>query len=161
MTTKNDQCRFSETFHGFCVGPSNGRECWGHVLCTKGLEVCGHEPDAAALRGHELMPSSIRSTIPALYATEEVPTSDKTVYAHLFCAVFDWWVVEIEPNGSICFGYVYNRSAPFSSEWGYFDLNELDAVLVPHEGQPPIFVERETSFEPKLVGEVTKGLGGR
>ena len=106
------------------------------------------------MRGHELMPSSIRSTIPALYATEEVPAQDKTIYAHLFCAVFDWWVVEIEPNGSTCFGYVHNRSDVLCSEWGYFDLNELEGLLVLQTDGALIYVERDLLFEPSSAGKM-------
>lgn len=113
---------------------------------------------AAELRGHELLPDNLRSTIPALYATEEVPTSDKTVYAHLFCAVFDWYVLEIDDEGRICFGYVYNRSSPMDSEYGYFDVHELESLYVTTAGPLPIYVERDLAFGSKLVDEMVQTL---
>lgn len=152
-------CRFADSHHGDCSGPSNGRECWGHRDCTRGLAVCGHQSSAADLRGRELLPDDLRASIPALYATEEVPTPEKTVHAHLFCAVFDWYVVEIDDEGRIAFGYVYNRSSPLDSEWGYFDLDELEALLVVQaRGVAPVYVERDVDFEPKRVIEVTGSL---
>ena len=52
----------------------------------------------AALRGHEFLPHHIAVTIPAIYATEDVPMLDKVVHAHYFIGSSDWWVFEYDPE---------------------------------------------------------------
>lgn len=36
------ECKFKDTGHGPCGGPSNGNHCMNHQDCTRGLLVCGH-----------------------------------------------------------------------------------------------------------------------
>lgn len=100
------------------------------------------------------MPPS-RPAIPRLYATENVPTADKVICAHYFLAGCDWWVVELDREQALAFGYVCLND-PANAEWGYISLEELEAVNVPPYGQP---VERDCHWSLTTVAEA--GLPGR
>lgn len=113
------------------------------------------------LRGHELLPGGLREGVPSLYATEENKAEDKVVWVHFFCAAFDWWLCEIGDREEVdlCFGYVTNRQDARSSEWGYWSMVELAALLVPARASagglyPPVYVERDLSWTPTRFGDI-------
>lgn len=80
----------------------------------------------------KLWTQALAQSTPKLYATEEIPLSDKVVTAKFFALAssWSWYVVEAsepDPNGDITFfGYV--DSGGDNSEWGYFQLGELAAL---------------------------------
>src|ERR1019366_466132 len=46
-------------------------------------------------RGHTFLTTTMLKTIPALYATENIPCEVKTLYAHYFYGGHDWYIVEL------------------------------------------------------------------
>jgi hypothetical protein len=90
----------------------------------------------------QLLTDELRAIIPKLYSQEKVETKDKVVYAIFFFPAADWtWFVtegEEEGDDFVFFGFVKG----FEEEWGYFSLNELEAINV--EG---ITVERFLFFK--------------
>ena len=74
----------------------------------------------------QLLTDELRAQLPALYSQEN--ESDAMVYAKFFTPWTGWtWLVtegSEEEDDFIFFGYVIG----LESEWGYFSLNELEAV---------------------------------
>ena len=99
----------------------------------------------------ELMPSNLAQNIPALYATERLPLAEKTVQLKWFTpwSSWTWWVIEYDPADRIAWGIVCGHE----TEWGYFSLDELQAV----RGPGGLTVERDLHFSPRTVADlVTK-----
>ena len=99
-------------------------------------------------RGHNFLPpKSVK--VPALYATNVVPAPDKVVAVHYFSAGGDWWLTELSESGSTGrltgFGYVRLAAYPECAQWGYVDMEELEAVNA-HGGR--VIVERDMYFKP-------------
>ena len=97
----------------------------------------------------QLLPDELRASIPKLYSQEKVSMQEKTVHAKFFFPAADWtWFVtegENEADDFVFFGFVKG----FAEEWGYFTLNELEAINV--EG---LTVERDLHFKPGKFCEV-------
>lgn len=103
------------------------------------------------LRGHDFLPDSyILHNIPALYATEDVPVLEKTIYIHYFIPAamlpFDWWIAELDPEEGLAFGYACLHGDTQNAEWGYISLIELEGIMM--RGNPPALVERDLEFKP-------------
>ncbi len=95
----------------------------------------------------ELLPADIRSQIPALYSQEE--TKDPIVYVKFFSPSSNWtWYVTEFDGEDLCFGLVKG----FETEWGYFSLQELQAVRDPL-GLP---IERDLHFKPTPLSQIQK-----
>lgn len=99
-----------------------------------------------ARRGHQFWPTKA-ANLPALYATETTTVYEKVIRAHYFVGGCDWWLVELDANGK-AFGYAC-LGDPDNAEWGYIDLNELEAVKV----GGLFVVERDCYWKPVTVGE--------
>ena len=101
------------------------------------------------LRGHDFFPPTEElAQIPALYATDGLPMTEKQVMLHYYAAGSDWWVCELDPRTGTAFGYVC-LGDPYNAEWGYFELNELCSTLIPTS--PPLIVERDLNWSPRPV----------
>lgn len=91
----------------------------------------------------ELLPAELRATLPPLYAQEKV--KDKIVHIKFFTpwTNWTWYVTEggVEDDDFLLFGYVKG----FEEEWGYFSLNELQAI----RGPAGLTIERDLFFTPK------------
>jgi hypothetical protein len=96
----------------------------------------------------KLITSDILKTMPALYATEDVPLGNKTVRVKLFApwSRWTWYLIECEPDGPIAWGLVVGHE----SEFGYVDLSELEAV----SGPGGLGIERDMNFVPCTIAEV-------
>lgn len=79
-----------------------------------------------------------------------MPAGQKVAVAHFFCAAMDWYLVELDRDGQLGFGYVLNRSDPHGSEWGYFSITELADLLVLTKGGP-VYVERDLHWTVRPV----------
>lgn len=87
---------------------------------------------------------------------------DKIVHLHYFVGGSDWWLVELDDEDRIGFGYVSLASHPDGREWGYVDLDELAEVFIPPSStpgvgtataiQPPVIVERDLHWRPRPAG---------
>lgn len=90
----------------------------------------------------QLLPPELRAQLPALYAQEKI--EDKLVYAKFFTpwSNWTWYVTEGSPEDDdfLLFGYVIG----FEEEWGYFSLNEMQAL----RGPGGLTIERDLHFEP-------------
>lgn len=84
----------------------------------------------------------VKMKIPNLYSTENVPVEEKILYVKFFKVQFSWFIAERTAN--LCFGYVQNLAMPEFSEWGYFDMQELQANNA----------EKDICFEPVKFKEL-------
>jgi hypothetical protein len=94
-------------------------------------------------RGHKFYPNMEKW--PALSATEDVAAQDKTIVAHYFGPVGDWYIAEVDRESGTAFGYASLASQPGSAEWGYIPLPELEQLNV----GPFVGVERDLDHNPK------------
>lgn len=102
-------------------------------------------------RGHPFAPPvDVLSTIPNLYGTEDVPIDRKTVVLHYFVGGADWYIVELDPETGIAFGWAELLSG--CGEWGYVSLPELGEMLV----ESLLCVERDLHWRPTPVSEVDR-----
>ncbi len=119
-------------------------------------------------RGHNFWPSPEQlGRIPGLYGSESTRARDKIVHLHYFAGGSDWWLVELDLEDRIAFGYVRLGGHPDGAEWGYVDLAELAEVFVPGQAiaiegglriQVPVIVERDLHWRPRPAGEVIPDL---
>ena len=89
----------------------------------------------------KLIPQTLLSDIPDLYATEE--QKDPLCYVKLFTpdSNWTWFIIEFsKANRSTCYGYVQG----LDSELGYFTLEELESI----HGPLGLAIERDLSFTP-------------
>jgi hypothetical protein len=97
----------------------------------------------------QLLTAELRLQIPALYSQEHLKLEERTVFAKFFFPAGNWtWFVtegEEEDGDFRMFGYVIG----FEKGWGYFSLNELQAVEV-----KGLAVERDLYFTPGRFSEV-------
>ena len=62
-------------------------------------------------------PNKIRlATIPALYATDEIPAKEKLIHLHFFLGGCDWYVAEFD-GSDLFWGFVilWLKTRPFST----------------------------------------------
>jgi hypothetical protein len=97
-------------------------------------------------RHYEFLTTQILRSVPALYATENVPLCEKMIHAHYFIGGCDWYLAELDPETGLAFGY----ADPGCGEWGYFDLVEMEQTLV----KGWMVIDRELGFVPKRVTEL-------
>jgi hypothetical protein len=106
------------------------------------------------LRGHDLLPDSLKATLPPLYAQEKV--EDKIVHIKFFHpqTVWTWFVTEgqQEEEQFMFFGYVIGHE----KEWGYFSLESLEEIGGVSNGRLILPVERELYFKPTPFSQVRK-----
>ncbi|GMA65957.1 DUF2958 domain-containing protein [Alicyclobacillus fastidiosus] len=100
----------------------------------------------------KLWTAELAANTPALYETEQVRSEDKTVTAKFFAlaSAWTWYVVEAseEDREVLFFGYV--DTGDECSEWGYFQLSELESL----QWRGILRVERDLHFEPKSFGSL-------
>jgi hypothetical protein len=109
------------------------------------------------LRGHAFYPPEAEwNEVPKLYATEDVLTENKIVHLHYFVGGADWWIVEVEHDTRVAFGFAC-LGDPANAEWGYVALDELAAL---HKSmtwewahEPPNDEPTETVVVPTLIVE--------
>lgn len=99
------------------------------------------------VRGHELMPSSIKSKIPAMRAQEEV--ADPIAYVKFFSPYSGatWYITEFDKRDEM-FGWADLGFG--EGELGYISLSELASAN--SNGLP--LVERDTLFRPTLLSKL-------
>jgi len=97
----------------------------------------------------KLIPQTLLSDIPDLYATEG--NTNPLCYVKLFTpdSNWSWYIMEFsKEDRNTCYGYVRG----FEDELGYFTLSELESV----HGALGLSVERDLQFEPTLFS-ILKG----
>jgi hypothetical protein len=104
---------------------------------------------------YNLLPPSLEKELPKLYATENIKTEEKIVYAKFFAPNSNWTWFALEGSWDddhedfTFFGLVRG----FVEEYGYFTLNELESVGV---SNPFCRIERDLYFEPTLLKNCVK-----
>lgn len=88
---------------------------------------------------------------PALYATENVPLSEKVIHGHFFGGGCDWYIAEYDPTTGEAFGYADLGTG--DAEWGYINLREIEATRATANKLPLIF-ERDAHFRPDVARAV-------
>ena len=90
----------------------------------------------------KLLTEEIKKQLPKLYATENIPLKDKEIVCKFFnpCGIGTWLVVEgqQEEDDFIFWGL----ATIHEQEWGYFSLNELEALKLPFG----LRIERDIHF---------------
>jgi len=89
----------------------------------------------------KLIPQTLLSDIPDLYATEG--ETNPLCYVKLFTpdSNWSWFIIEFsKADRSTCYGYVQE----LDSELGYFTLEELESI----HGPLGLAIERDLSFTP-------------
>lgn len=99
----------------------------------------------------KLLTEKLREQLPALYATEATPMSEKLAVAKFLTpdSNWSWYACEFDGNDTF-YGYVQG----FESEFGYFSLSELQEARGPL-GLP---IERDLYFEPTPLVELDSRL---
>ncbi|MEZ4536965.1 MAG: DUF2958 domain-containing protein [Cyanobacteriota/Melainabacteria group bacterium] len=94
-----------------------------------------------AKRGHQLLPDSLRKTLPALYTTQD--EEDPIVHIKFFHPLTQWTWYATEFDGKdLFFGLVIGHE----SELGYFSLSELEGIGANGRTLP---IERDLYFKPQ------------
>ena len=93
------------------------------------------------------------NTIPRLYA-QDGKGMNATVFAHIFGAVGDWWITEIDGEGETAFGYTKLTSFP-DGEWGYISIQELQDIANQFFENKDIryLLERDEHWTPKPMND--------
>jgi len=103
---------------------------------------------------HDLIPKTLLSEIPDLYASENEADPIVRVKLSLPDSNWTWFIIEVsESDGDTCFGLVVGLEV----ELGYFSLAELSTV----RGALNFKVERDLYFESKPLSEVREEVSGR
>ncbi|MGK3708843.1 DUF2958 domain-containing protein [Arthrobacter sp. IK3] len=90
------------------------------------------------------------SAAPDLYATEEVPTEEKLVYARYFLGESVWMIFETDKQTGEGFGFVVLNGDTEMAEMGYIDIMSLEGVSTPGG----VVIDRDLEWQPKPFGEV-------
>lgn len=101
--------------------------------------------------------SVIRST-PRLYAQDGLG-DQAVVHLHLFGPMGDWWITELNEDGTEGFGYIKLAAFGDCAELGYVSITELqDLVDEKFIGQHNLkaLIERDLHWTPTTLGEVRK-----
>jgi hypothetical protein len=102
---------------------------------------------------YNLLPPSLETKLPPLYATENTKGEEKIVYAKFFApnTIWTWYVMEGEWSTNhedfMFFGMVQG----FEQEYGYFSLSELESVV---DANPLYKIERDLYFQPTPLKNV-------
>ncbi|WP_160487378.1 DUF2958 domain-containing protein [Rathayibacter iranicus] len=97
------------------------------------------------LRGHVFLPSQSK-TWPAPRSNDATDLADIPFVAHYFVGGSNWYVAELDHQTGEAFGYVDLGIG--HGEYGYFNLHELEAIVVRPSGFPQP-IERDVNFTPK------------
>ena len=101
------------------------------------------------LKMSKLIPQTLLSDIPDLYATEG--SLNPICHIKLFTpdSNWTWYIIEFSKNDAqTCYGYVQGMD----SELGYFTLEELESV----HGALGLAIERDLSFIPTPFATIKK-----
>ena len=97
----------------------------------------------------KLIPQTLLSDIPDLYATEG--QTNPLCYVKLFTpdSNWTWYIIEFsKEDTNTCYGYVQG----LENELGYFTLEELEKV----HGSLGLAIERDLHFTPTLFSSIKK-----
>ena len=104
------------------------------------------------MRRQMLITKAIEKQAPALYATEETAVEDKQIIAKLFdpCGRWTFYLVELNPETRIAFGWTRSALEPSFDELGYVDLNEVGET----RNRLGLYMERDKFYGSHTLAEV-------
>lgn len=102
-------------------------------------------------RGHVFYGEELK-TIPALYETEDVESSEKIIHAKFFGGPATWYIAELNPETGVAFGFC-NLGHDEDAEWGYVSLLELESLSA-HGGL--LIIERDLDFTPTRFADIQR-----
>lgn len=106
-------------------------------------------------RGHRFYGEDVLSA-PPLYATEDIEREDKEVVAHFFLGSSNWWIIEVNPEDGIAFGFCLLNGDWHNAELGYVSLIELEGIRI----HGMLLVERDLSWERCPLSKVLEQADG-
>ena len=118
------------------------------------IDTCGKTPSNELV----LMPSDLVEKMPRLY-TQDGKGKAAIVYAHLFGPSGDWWLTEVNEDGTEAFGFVRLAVMPDCAELGYISITELQELVDSEfiaKKDIRFLIEREKNWEPCTLGDVMK-----
>lgn len=89
------------------------------------------------------------STLPTLYATENVPLKDKIIHLHFFIGGCDWFIAEFDGD-DLFFGFTILNQDYQNAEWGYISFGELKSIKV----QGWLEIDRDIHWKVRPAKEV-------
>lgn len=105
----------------------------------------------------DLMNKKSKTSIPELYATENISFEKKTIHQryHIRNIGFYWLIAELDEKQNLGFGYANLNNDDFA-EWGYISINELleNGAKLDNTWKPCTYVEAMK----RVTEERKKGL---
>ena len=105
-----------------------------------------------------LAPSSLVKDLPRLYA-QDGKGMEATVFLHLFGAIGDFYITEIDEDGDTAFGYTKLAAHPDGAELGYISVAELQELVNEkfiQEKDLRYLIERDLHWTPKPLKDAIK-----
>jgi hypothetical protein len=119
------------------------------ITTTKGLFMTN-----SAL---ELMPQTVIDSMPRLYKTDS-QGKKAMVLCHLFGPIGDFYLTEVNEEGSEAFGYTKLTAHPDGAELGYIPLTSLKECVGKFKSNPLVnlkyMIERDLHWSPVPLAEV-------
>ena len=108
-----------------------------------------------------LLPREVIASIPRLGEQETDDDSDVIVYVHFYGQAGDWYITEVDEDGTEAFGYAILSKMPDLQEWGYIWIRELEKMngRYINEGDSKFMIRRDVSWKPKKFSDIEKKAG--
>ena len=108
----------------------------------------------------QLMPLELIQEMPRLYE-QDGKGDQATVHAHLFGPIGDFYLTEVNKEGTEAFGWSRLSGMPDCAELGYISITELKDLLSKYTSRPSILtikymVERDLYWSKCTIEDVKK-----
>ena len=105
-----------------------------------------------------LLPKEVIDSIPRLGEQETDDDCDAIVYVHFYGQAGDWYITEVDADGTEAFGYAILSNMPDLQEWGYIWIRELEKMngRYINEGDSKFMIRRDVSWQPKKFSDIDK-----
>ena len=108
----------------------------------------------------KLMPPELVQEMPRLYE-QDGKYDQATVHAHLFGPIGDFYLTEVNEEGTEAFGWSRLTGMPEMAELGYISINELRDLLKKYTDRPSLItvkymVERDLYFTKDTLENIKK-----
>lgn len=108
----------------------------------------------------KLMPPELVQEMPRLYE-QDGKGDQATVHAHLFGPIGDFYLTEVNEEGTEAFGWSRLTGMPDCAELGYISITELNEMLLKYTNKPSLLtvkymVERDLYFTKDTLENIKK-----
>ena len=115
---------------------------------------------AESIESFKLMPPELVQEMPRLYK-QDGKGDQATVHAHLFGPIGDFYLTEVNEEGTEAFGWSRLTGMPEMAELGYISINELKDLLKKYTDKPSLLtvkymVERDLYFTKDTLENIKK-----